>query len=1111
MRAKRTAAFLFRRTLPALGLILTAGAFLGAAMRQDRPATPERPMALAAEFGNLEGEWRFRTDPDGIGEQQGWQSPDFDDSAWRSLRVPGYWEPQGVTETRPGVPPKTLPGVRWTDYDGVAWYRLRFVIPAEWSGKTLCLSLGSVDDADRTFLNGVLVGETPITRPQAVQVRRLYRLPPEAVRPGRENVLAVRVTDGGGPGGIMGPDVTLGPEEMFAAPVRLPGDDRPLADRFRNPPASTRILKIIHGWPDDPESQDSLIRSLASQGFGGVVCNVSFTEYLRSEPRWEAFVRAVREAKKAGMTLWLYDEKGYPSGTAGGLTLEGHPEWQARGLLVADAVTEGRPVELTLPPGELVLCAAYPYRPAGSLDLSRAVSIKPADRTVRWTPPSGRWHVMAITEDRLFEGTHAANSLGDRIPYINMLLPEPTDRFLELTHAEYARRLGNDLGAYFVSTFTDEPSLMSFFWSRMPYKVLPWSQTFASEYRRMRGTEVLSDLPHLVAGTGRDAMRARYRFWKTVADLTAANFFGRIQTWCRKHNIRSGGHLLLEENLSHHVPLYGDFLACIRRLDAPSIDCLTSVPAEVPWHIARMMGSVADLEGCTETMCETSDFVQTYRPAGDTRPPRIVTEAEIRGTCNRLMLGGIHTITSYYTFQDLSARQLRRLNEYVGRCVTLLKGGCQWTDVAVVYPVESAWVRFRPSRHMTAEAVEANQVERVFRDVSDSLLLNRWDFTYLDSRAIAASKVEKGALVHGKLRWRVVVLPMADTLPMAAWKKLDAFVQSGGVLIAVGALPANSETAFPSPSVQQMARRLFGQGDGLRFTPAGSGGLAVFLPAGARHFLPQALERILEPAVQVEPSAPIRAARRRSGGHDVFFLINDSDRPWEGTVRLCASGPGERWDPMTGQRVSVADPSSVQVSLEPYAGIFYRFRSGRETRRMPVSRVSGPVLERRPLVPSGHAHGAGQYVQASVTEAGSGTGRSWRAVGTLLKSSVDTFLFPILRYEPPVDLSREHFLVFRVEAPRGQPTAPSLLVIVTDSRGVQYYAETGRSLALPGRDEIVVPLARFVQASFSTGPRGEFDWSAVTAISLGWGGHFGEEGDRIEFTMDTPLAARLRR
>ena len=43
-------------------------------------------------------------------------------------------------------------------------------------------------------------------------------------------------------------------------------------ERFAQPPAEARILKIIHNWPDPPAAQDLLISRLRTQGFGGGVC-----------------------------------------------------------------------------------------------------------------------------------------------------------------------------------------------------------------------------------------------------------------------------------------------------------------------------------------------------------------------------------------------------------------------------------------------------------------------------------------------------------------------------------------------------------------------------------------------------------------------------------------------------------------------------------------------------------------------------------------------------------------------------------------------------------------------------------------------------------------------
>ncbi len=143
---------------------------------------------------------------------------------------------------------------------------------------------------------------------------------------------------------------------------QLTATNRPggLAAQFAHPPAGTRIQKIIHSWPDDPKSQAGLIQRLQQQGFGGVVCNVSFEQYLESDAKWQAFVRAVQQAKEAGMALWLYDERGYPSGNAGGLVLRDHPAWEAQGLLVATQEVGEGSIELSVPPGQIVLATAYP-------------------------------------------------------------------------------------------------------------------------------------------------------------------------------------------------------------------------------------------------------------------------------------------------------------------------------------------------------------------------------------------------------------------------------------------------------------------------------------------------------------------------------------------------------------------------------------------------------------------------------------------------------------------------------------------------------------------------------------------------------------------------------
>ena len=881
---------------------------------------------------------------------------------------------------------------------------------------------------------------------------------------------------------------------------QMPKEDRPLAERFAEPPPSARILRILHQQQDKPEAQDKVLQQLAGQGFGGFVCNVAFDGYVDDESKWPAFLRGVRMAKDAGMSLWLYDECGYPSGSARDLTLKGHPEWAARGLLVVETNVCGGAVSLALPSGKLVLAAALPRR-NGIVALGEAkdLSASVADGKLVWLAPAGEWFVVAMTDDLIYEGTHAAVSLAFKKPCINLLMKQPTERFLEVTHDRYAEKLDKNLGKYFASTFTDEPSLMSLWMRPMPYRVLPWSETLAAEFRKRSGTDLLPLLPALVTEAGPRGAKARYDFWNTVADLVSENYFGQIQTWCHKHGLASGGHLLMEESIVGHVPLYGDFFRCARRLDAPSIDCLTSLPPQVPWFIARMLSSIADLEERKLTMCEVSDHSQRYRPKGDERPVVIVTEDEIRGTCNRLLWGGINTLTSYYAFKDLSDEQLRRINTQVGRCSTMLKGGHQVSDIALLYPIESVWPKFIPAYHGATSEVSARRVEGVFHGVSEALYGADRDFMYVDARALCDAAVKGNALKHGDLRWRVLVLPAADTLPLAAWENVARFWRKGGAVIAVGALPANSEAEYPSPRVQAIARELFGAGEAPCVSTNAAGGAGVLLPRGMTALVPRVIDSLLErDAVCADARAPIRITHRRVDGHDVYFAINDSDVAWSGAIRFCGRGVDEQWNPATGAVTALSDGASVPVQLGPYGAMLFRVKKADATRRLSGVASAGLSLSCEPLPGVKPTVGQGQFVRSDLTGDGA---EGWCAAATLTKGQVDTHLFMSFTYERTLALGDSVGLMIDSSVPDGQRMPAEMLVILHTKDGGEYIADTGRYLNGPAVSRAYVMFSQFKPAGWSLPTKSALDLSQVNSIRVGWGGYFGTEGEKVTLTV----------
>jgi sialate O-acetylesterase len=123
----------------------------------------------------------FRANDTGSIEGGSWRDPALDADPWKTMTLPTLWEDAGEPEL-----------------NGVVWFRKTFELPASAATGVAELQLGMVDDSDTTWINGVKVGAT-----FGYNLVRRYAIPPGVLKPGH-NVIAVRVLDTGGGGGIWG-------------------------------------------------------------------------------------------------------------------------------------------------------------------------------------------------------------------------------------------------------------------------------------------------------------------------------------------------------------------------------------------------------------------------------------------------------------------------------------------------------------------------------------------------------------------------------------------------------------------------------------------------------------------------------------------------------------------------------------------------------------------------------------------------------------------------------------------------------------------------------------------------------------------------------------------
>ncbi|MES2332129.1 MAG: sialate O-acetylesterase [Bacteroidota bacterium] len=110
-----------------------------------------------------------------------WKESSFNDNGWPHMQLPALWEQTALP-----------------NFDGVVWFRRTINLSAADAGKGADLLLGTIDDNDEVWVNGVKVGST-----KGYNVKRIYLISPGIFHEGK-NSIAIRVEDTGGGGGVYG-------------------------------------------------------------------------------------------------------------------------------------------------------------------------------------------------------------------------------------------------------------------------------------------------------------------------------------------------------------------------------------------------------------------------------------------------------------------------------------------------------------------------------------------------------------------------------------------------------------------------------------------------------------------------------------------------------------------------------------------------------------------------------------------------------------------------------------------------------------------------------------------------------------------------------------------
>lgn len=512
-------------------------------------------------------------------------------------------------------------------------------------------------------------------------------------------------------------------------------------------------------WNSDMKEEEIRwqIREFKKAGFGGFFIHSRAGRTIPyMEKEWMAACQcAIEEARSCGLSVWLYDEDGWPSGFAGGLVNGCGEDYCGKSL----RFSVGTPTE-----ADARLLAVY--RMDGELSYHR-IPLEEASETDLYG------YYVLVRE------------------YIDIMDKAVIGKFIEVTHERYKEAFSPYFGTVIKGIFTDEPQL-----SGSP----SWSLCMEDAYRSNYGEDILDSL-WLLFVNGAGYQTFRYRYWYCVNALVKENFAGQIQAWCQENHLIFTGHFSSEDGLIYQTKSNGGVMPLYTRMGMPGIDHLGNRYASSV--LLKQVSSAAHQQGLPDVLSESFGCAGWEVSFKDLLG--IVGWQSVMGVntfCTHLSAYSIlgrrkRDYPAFYSYQEPWWEACHVLFGAIQKWNTVLSQSNRETKVAVLHPIRSVWCESgighgEEMRFLTAQ----------FRQLVENLLDLHVDFDLLDESEIHQDQVENGTLQVGGIQYTHVIVPETLTVACHTVMALQKLVQGGGTLVFVNQRPSMVDGEAQHPAIQ---------------------------------------------------------------------------------------------------------------------------------------------------------------------------------------------------------------------------------------------------------------------------------------------------------------------
>ena len=392
---------------------------------------------------------------------------------------------------------------------------------------------------------------------------------------------------------------------------------------------------------------------------------------------------------------------------------------------------------------------------------------------------------------------------------VDYLSEDAVDKFINVTHEVYYEHFEEYFGDVIDSAFYDEPPLYH-------AQGRTWTGEFNTLFEEKHGYNPVTLYPALWEDIGEDTQSARTALLKFRTELFAEKYIKNMNDWCNERGIQLTGHMDQEENVNP-VSSDGDLMKCFKFQDIPGVDEVFS------YDRARKAYKV--VSSSAYNWDKGLVMTETYGAMGEGMGIPVMYKDIMNQFAKGINLVVPHAIWHNNTKNvvnppELSYRsaqygpELPAYNNFTGRVSSLLQDGRHVADIGVLYPIDTLEAGFMfdvgDPYHGNITPTEADYME-----VGDLLSATiRRDFTYLHPEVIDEKCTVEGSIL--KLNnttnfenYKVMIMPGSKTISLAALRKIKAFYNAGGKVIATTQLPYMSSEKGGNAEVVAIVTEMF--------------------------------------------------------------------------------------------------------------------------------------------------------------------------------------------------------------------------------------------------------------------------------------------------------------